>query len=216
MNNRTYLLPGFKSWTFKTSDSGCGLHPPTSDTAFLVTADTPVLEISSYVENILWLKFRLQGDAAKTAAKAICSFDWQEMIREAGTDVQHQTPSLPDWTLKISDSGAGLWHNSGASIQITADTSMQVITDGVRQVLQDSLQPMEIEVQVAEIVRIDFRALILNAWRPKVAPLLAGFTADNSAFADAICADVRQLAILQADDSTEIANAICELVKKLA
>ena len=92
---------------------------------------------------------------------------------------------------------------------------MQVITDGVRRILQDSLSPVEIDVQVGEVARIDFRALILNAWTPRAAPLLEGFTANNSVFIEAICADVRQLAILQKDDSTAVADEICALVKKL-
>ena len=167
MNNRTYLLPGFRDWTFKTSDASCGLYPPTSDPAFSVTADTPVLEISSYVENILWLKFRMQGDAAKTAAKAIYSFDWQAMVREAGTDVQHQSPSLPGWTLTISDLGSGLSHISGIGIQLTADTPMQEIADCVRHAMQHGATPEETEAAVHEVMRIDFRSLILNAWAPR-------------------------------------------------
>lgn len=218
MNNRTFLIPGFINWTFKTSDTGCGLYPPATviDPGLVVTADTPVLEIFSYAQITLWLKFHMSGVEAEKASKAIYSFDWPAMIREAGTDVQHQSPSLPDWTLKISDSGSGLWHSSGASVPVTADTPVQEIADGVRRVLLQSLVPVEVDVQVDEVMRIDFAKLILNAWSPRAAPLLEGFTADNSAFVEAICADVRQLAVLKKDDSTATADEVCALLKTLA
>ena len=213
MNNRTYLIPGLKNWTFKTSDTGSGLLSGNGGPGVTVTAGMPVTDIAEQVKSTLWLRSRMTDEAATATAKAVLIIDWQAMIRDAGTDVQHQTPSLPGWTLKISDVSAGLWHSGGACVPITADTPASEIADGVRRVLQHSLPPVEIDAQVDEVMRIDFKKLITNAWAPRVAPLLAGCTADNSALIESICADVRLLAAMQQNDSTAMGNEICALIK---
>ena len=216
MNNRIYLIPGLQGWTFKTSDTGYELSTGLGGLGVVVTPDTPVSEIEARVKGVLWLRFRMTDEVATATAKAVLIIDWQAMINEAGTDVQHQTPSLPGWTLKISDVSAGMWHSGGACVPITADTPASEIADGVRRVLQHSLPPVEIDVQVDEVMRIDFKKLITNAWAPKVAPLLAGFTADNSALINEICADVKLLAAMQQNDSTALGNEICALIRTLA
>lgn len=216
MNDRTYTIPGLKDWTFKTSDTGYGLWSGSGGPGVSVTSDMPVTEIAERVKSVLWMRSGMSDEAAETAAKAVLIVDWQAMIQEAGTDVQHQSPSLPGWTLKISDLGSGLWYSSGAGVQITADTPMQEIVEGVRRVLQYSSTPEEIEAAVQEVMRIDFKALISNAWAPKVAPLLENFTADNTALIESICADVRLLATQQNADNKALSDEICALVRKLA
>ena len=216
MNQRTYIIPGLKSWIFKTSTTGYELYSELGGLGVVVTPDTLITEIASRVKGVLWLRFRMTDEAAEKAAKAVLIIDWQAMIQEAGTNIQHQSPSLPGWTLKISDSNAGLWHSSGEKIYFTADTPPSEIADGVRRVLQHSSSPAETDAAVNEVMRIDFKNLITNAWAPKVAPLLAGCTADNTALIEAICADVRLLASMQRTDSTAQGNEICALVSTLA
>ena len=216
MNNRTYLMPGLAGWTFKTSDTGYGLWSANDGPGVAVTADMPATEISERVKALIWFNFKVSREVSEAAAKAVLIIDWQAMIREAGTDVQHQTPSLPGWTLRISDVSAGLWHISGAVVQITEDAPISEIAEGVRRVLQHSLPQVEIDVQVDEVMRIDFKALITNAWTAKVAPLLDGCTADNTALVNEICADVRLLVSFQKSDNTELGNEICALVRKIA
>ena len=75
---------------------------------------------------------------------------------------------------------------------------------------------MIIDVQVDEVMRIDFKKLITNAWAPRVAPLLDGFTADNTALINEICADVKLLALLQKEDNTALVEMIHALVNELA
>ena len=176
MNNRTYTIPGLAGWTFKTSAYGYGLWSANNGPGVAMTSETTAAQIAERVKDTLRLGFGASDDVAEAAAKAILAVDWQTMIRESGTDVQHQTPSLPGWTLRISDLGSGLWYRNGAGVQLTADTSMQEIVDGVRRVLQDSLPPVEIDFQVDEFTRIDFKNLILNAWAPRPAPLLENIT----------------------------------------
>ena len=216
MNDRTYIIPGLKGWTFRTSDTGSGLLSGNGGPGITVTAGMTPAEIAEQVKSTLWLRSRMTDEAATDTAKAVLIIDWQAMIREAGTEVQHQTPSLPGWTLKISDLGTWLWHIDGAGVPITADTPMSEITDGVRRVLLPILPPVEIDVQVDEVMRIDFRALILSAWEPRAATLLDGFTADNSALIESICADVLLLVSFQKPDSTVRGNEICALVRKIA
>ena len=213
MNQRTYIIPGLKNWTFKTSSTGSGLLSGNGGPGVTVTSGMPVTDIAEQVKSTLWLRSRMTDEVATSTSKAVLIIDWQAMINEAGTDVQHQSPALPGWTLKISDARAGLWHSSGACIQISVDTTMPEIADGVRRVLQHSLPPVEIDAQVDEVMRIDFKKLITNAWAPKVAPLLAGFTADNTALINEICADVKLLASMQQNDSTALGNEICALIK---
>ena len=213
MNNRTYLIPGLRGWTFKTSDTGYELATELGGMGVVVTPDTPVTEIEARVKGVLWLRFRMSDAAAEKAAKAVLIIDWQAMIRDAGTDVQHQSPSLPGWTLKISDSSSDMWHFSGSCVSITIDTQVSEIAEGVRQILQHNLTAGEVDAAVNEVMRIDFAKLITNAWAPKVAPLLEGCTADNSAFIESICADVRLLAAMQSADSTALGNEICALIK---
>lgn len=215
MNNRTYIIPGLDGWTFKTSAYGYGLWSGNGGPGVAVTLETPAAEIAERVKSILWLHSRMSDETAEAGAKAILIVDWQAMIREAGTDVQHQTPSLPGWTLKISDLGSGLWHSSGAGVQLTADTPMSEIVDGVRRALQHSLPPVEIDVQVDEVTRIDFKALISSAWAPRVALLLEGCVADNTALIESICADVMLLALLQNADNAAEVEMIIALVKEL-
>ena len=216
MNNRTYIIPGLKNWTFKTSDTGYGLWSGLGNPGVVVTADMPSIVIAARVQEILWLTFNMSGAAAEVASKAALKVDWQAMIQEAGTDVQHQTPGLPGWTLKISDLGSGLWYSSGAVVQLTADTPRSEIADGVQRILQSSLPSVEIDVQVDEVMRIDFKKLITNAWAPKVAPLLDGCVADNSSLVNEICADVKLLALLQKGDNTALVEMILALVNELA
>ena len=213
MNNRTYLIPGLRGWTFKTSDTGSGLLSGNGGPGVTVTAGMPVTDIAEQVKSTLWLRSRMSDEVATAAAKAVLIIDWQAMLNEAGTDVQHQTPSLPEWTLRISDVSAGLWHSSGEGVMLTVNTPIQEIADGVRLVLQHSLPPVEIDVQVDEVMRIDFARLIKNAWTPRVAPLLAGCTADNSTLIESICADVVLLASMQKGDNTALGNEICALIK---
>ena len=216
MNNRTYLIPGLRNWTFKTSDTGYGLWSGLGTPGVVVTLAMPATLIAARVQEVLWLNFHMSGEAAEMASKAALKVDWQTMMREAGTDVQHQSPSLPGWTLKISDLGSGLWYSSGAGVQITADTPKSEIVDGVRRILQHSLPQVEIDVQVDEVMRIDFAELITNAWAPRVAPLLENTTADNTTLIESICADVMLLAKMQNADSTAQGNEICALLRKLA
>ena len=213
MNNRKYLIPGLVGWTFKTSTTSYELYSELGGLGVVVTPDTPVSEIASRVKGVLWLRFRMTDEAAEKAAKAVLIVDWQAMIQEAGTAVQHQSSNLPGWTLTISDSGAWLRYSNDMGVPLTTDTPASVIADGVRRVLQHSLPPVEIDAQVDEVMRIDFARLIKNAWAPKVAPLLAGFTADNSALINEICADVKLLAAMQSADSTAMGNEICALIK---
>lgn len=216
MNNRIYLIPGLNGWTFKTADTGYGLWSPGGGPGVSVTSDMSATEIADRVKGIFWLNLKLSNEASEEAAKPALKVDWQAMIRESGTDVQHQSPSLPGWTLKISDWGSGLWYSSGAGIQITVDTPVQDIANGVRRVLQPILPPVDIDLQVDVILSIDFRALITNAWAPRVAPLLEGFKADNSALVEAICADVRLFAILQRIDNPKKVEAVISLLKEMA
>ena len=216
MNNRTYLIPGLRGWTFKTSDTGSGLLSGNGGPGVTVTAGMPVTDIAEQVKSTLWLRSRMSDEVATAAAKAVLIIDWQAMLNEAGTDVQHQTPSLPEWTLRISDVSAGLWHSSGEGVMLTVNTPVSVIAEGVRLVLRHSLPPVEVDVQVDEVMRIDFAKLIANAWAPRVAPLLEGCTADNSALIESICADVKLLAAMQNADSTAQGNEICALVRTLA
>ena len=214
MNNRTYLIPGLKDWTFKTSDTGYGLWSSNNGPGVAVTADMPATEIAERVKAVIWFSFKVPREVSEAAAKAVLIIDWQAMIREAGTDVQHQSLSLPGWTLRISDLGSGLWYSSGAGVPLIADTPMSEITEGVRLVLH-SLPLVEINATVREVMRIDFKALISNAWAPRPAPLLDGCTADNTALIESICADVRLLALMQKADSAALGNEICTLVRKL-
>ena len=215
MNNRTYLIPGLKSWIFTTSSTGSGLLSGNGGPGVTVTSAMPVTDIAEQVKSTLWLRSRMTDEVATSTAKAVLIVDWQSMIQEAGTDVQHQTPSLPGWTLRISDVSAGLWHSSGGVVHLRADTSMQKIIVGVRRTLHFSATPEEIEGVVQEVMRIDFAKLITNAWAPRVAPLLEGCTADNSALISSICADVMLLAKMQKANNTALGNEICALVKKL-
>ena len=213
MNQRKYIIPGLKGWTFSTSDTGSGLLSGNGGPGVTVTAGMPVTDIAEQVKSTLWLRSRMSDEVATATAKAVLIIDWQAMIQEAGTEVQHQTPGLPGWTLKISDSGSGLWHSSGWCVPITADTQASEIADGVRSILQYGAAPDETDAAVDEIMRIDFKKLITNAWAPRVAPLLAGCTADNTAFIESVCSDVRLLASMQQTDSTARGDEICALIK---
>ena len=216
MNKRTYLIPGLKNWTFETSDTGYGLWSGNGGPGVAVTSSMPKAEIAERVKGILWMRFGMSDEAAEAGAKATLKVDWQAMIREAGTDVQHQTPCLPGWTLKISDLGSGLWYRNGSGVQLNTDTPVSEIAEGIRRVLQPIVPPVGIDVQANEVMQIDFKALILNAWAPRVAPLLEGCAADNTALIEAICVDVRLLVSLQNADSTALGNEICALLKQLA
>ena len=216
MNNRTYLIPGLRGWTFKTSDTSFGLWSGSGGPGVAVAADMSAAEIAERVKGIFWLNYKLSNEAAEKASKAALIVDWQAMIQEAGTEVQHQTPALPGWTLKISDLASALWYSNEASIQLTADTPMSEITEGVRRILlQYGLPPVEVDVQVDEFMRIDFKALIMNAWTPKVAPLLEGSVADNTALTNEICVMVKLLAALQKSNNITLVNEICALINKL-
>ena len=213
MNQRKYIIPGLKGWTFSTSDTGSGLLSGNGGPGVTVTAGMPVTDIAEQVKSTLWLRSRMTDEAATAAAKAVLIIDWQAMIQEAGTDVQHQTPALPGWTLKISDSESWLWHSSGAGFNFAVDTPVLEIAEDVRLVLQHSLSPAEMNATVNEVMRIDFKKLITNAWTPKVAPLLEGCTADNSTLIESICADVVLLAKMQKTDSTTLGDEICAIIK---
>ena len=216
MNNRIYLIPGVIGWTFKTSDTECTLCYAQGGPSVPISPDFSAKDIASRAQIVLCFSFHESVEASGIATEGMLKIDWQAMIREAGTDVQHQSPGLPGWTLKISDLGTWLWHIAGAGVPITEDTPISEIADAVRRVLLPILPPVEIDVQVDEVMQIDFRALILNAWAPRAAPLLEGCTADNTAFVESICADVRQLVLMQNADSTALGNEICALVKTLA
>lgn len=214
MNSRTYTIPGLKGWIFKTSTTGCGLWFGNKDREIKVTSAMSTEEIAERVKEVFWFTLRATREATDEAIKTILRVDWQAIISEAGSSVQHQSNELPGWTLKISTEGSGLWHSSGSSVPITADTSMREIKEGVRRVLKDNSTLAETEEAVRVIMQVDFRSLILNAWNPRFAPLIADFKVDNTALIESICNDVKLLALLQKAD-TSLADEICALVKKL-
>ena len=216
MNDRTYKIPGLKGWTFKTSDKGYKLSVGNRGHNAEVTSSTPVSEIAERVKSVMWFGLQTSREVADEARKAVFRVDWQKMMAEAGTDIEHQSPSLPGWLLKISDSNAVLSYYGSEVVKITTNTSMREITDGIRKVLQGSSTPEEIEAVVQIFTPIDFRALILNSWVPKFAPLLDNFEVDNTDLIKSICDDVELLAILQKVKSTELVDEICTLVEKLA
>lgn len=215
MNDRTYLIPGLIGWTFKTSAYGLGLWSPNGGPGITVTAEMPAAEIAERVKGLIWFNFKVPREVSEAAAKSVLMIDWQTMIQEAGQDVQHQSPALPGWTLKISDLGSGIWYSNGSGVQLTADTSQEEIAAGVRATLQYSLTAEEIQAQVEEFQRIDFKSLILNAWAPQPAPLLEGFTADNSALVKTICADIQLLSLMQKSNDQRLVNEICVLIRKI-
>ena len=216
MNNRTYTIPGLKDVIVKTSDTECGVWFGAKGQGFVLDPVWPAQEIANRVKSVLWFDFGASEKVKNEAHKAALRVDWQAIKSQAGTDVQHTSPSLPGWTLKISDSGTDLWHSSGAGMHLTADTPMQKITADVRSVLHFDSTPAEIDAVVDIFEKIDFKRLISIAWDTKFTPLIEGFTADNADLIEEICADVRTLAVLQKSDSTAQGNEICALVKKLA
>ena len=216
MNNRTYTIPGLKDVIVKTSDAECGIWFGEKGQGFVLNPVWPAQEIANRVKSVLWFDFGASEKVKNAAHKAALRVDWQAIKSQAGTDVQHTSPSLPGWTLKISDANAVLWHIDGASVRLTADTSMPEITDGVRRVLQHSSTPAEIDAVVDIFEQIDFKRLISIAWVTKFAPLIDDFESDNSALVASICEDVRMLAILQKGDNTALVEMIHALVNELA
>ena len=216
MNQRTYIIPGLKDVIVKTSDTECGVWFGEKGQGFVLNPVWPAQEIANRIKSVLWFDFGASEKVKNAAHIAALRVDWQAMIKEAGTDVQHTSPSLPGWTLKISDANAVLLHIDGASVRLTADTPAQEITDGVRRVLQHSSTPAEIDAVVDIFEQIDFKKLISSAWVTKFAPLIDGFEADNTALIESICEDVRLLALLQKGDNTALVEMIHALVNELA
>ena len=53
MNSRTYLIPGPKDRTFKTSDAGYGLRPADDGSGVVVTADMLAAEIAERARRVV-------------------------------------------------------------------------------------------------------------------------------------------------------------------
>lgn len=216
MNTRTYLIPGLKGVIVKTSDTECGVWFGSKGQGFVLDPVWPIQEIANRVKSFLWFNFDATEKEKSAVELAVFRVDWEAIKSQAGTDVQHTSPSLPGWTLKISDSDSAICYSSGASLRITADTPTADIVEGVQRILQPHLPPVEIDAQADVFAQIDFRRLILTAWAPRFTPLIEGFTADNAELVESICADVRLLALLQKADNLAEVDSICALVKQLS
>ena len=215
MNERKYTIPGLKDVIVKTSDTECGIWFGLKGQGFVLNPVWPAQEIANRVKSVLWFDFSASEKVKNAAHKAALRVDWQAIKSQAGTDVQHTSPSLPSWTLKISDANAVLLHSDGASVRLTADTPMPEIIEGVRRVLQPISTSQEIDAVVQTFSQIDFKRLISSAWVTKFAPLIDDFESDNSALVASICEDVRMLAVLQKSDNTALVEMIHALVNEL-
>lgn len=215
MNNRIYIIPSLTGWTFRTSSEGYGLWSGNGGPGVSVTSETSVTEIAERVKGILWLHSRMSNEDAESISKEILKLDFKTMIQESGTDIQHQSPRLPGWLLKISDYGSGLWYKNGSGVQLTSDTTMTEIIAGVRLTLKYSATTEETEYVVQEMMKIDFKSLILNAFLPRAALLLENCKANNTALIESICSDIKLLAVLQNSNNKALVDEICDLVKNL-
>ena len=90
------------------------------------------------------------------------------------SDRIYTLPGMADWTCKVSDYGAGLWHKGGAGFTIYAATPRQEIADRVKSIMRGTtLTPDEaaFEAVAQASLNIDFQAMLKPAG-PQVAPLL--------------------------------------------